>query len=34
VLVDTLATVAQAEALAAWVALHHRNLTTIYVTRL
>jgi glyoxylase-like metal-dependent hydrolase (beta-lactamase superfamily II) len=32
VLVDTLATVAEAEALADWVALHHRNLTTIYVT--
>ena len=32
VLVDTLATVAEAEALANWVALHHRNLTTIYVT--
>jgi len=32
VLVDTLATVAEAEALANWVALHHRNLTTIYIT--
>jgi glyoxylase-like metal-dependent hydrolase (beta-lactamase superfamily II) len=32
VLVDTLATVAEAEALADWVGLHHRNLTTIYVT--
>jgi glyoxylase-like metal-dependent hydrolase (beta-lactamase superfamily II) len=32
VLVDTLATVAEAEALASWVALHHRNLTTIYIT--
>jgi glyoxylase-like metal-dependent hydrolase (beta-lactamase superfamily II) len=32
VLVDTLATVAEAEALADWVALHHRNLTIIYVT--
>src|SRR5690242_8680295 len=32
VLVDTLTTVAEAEALAAWVALHHRNLTTIYIT--
>jgi ribonuclease BN (tRNA processing enzyme) len=32
VLVDTLTTVAQAEALADWVGLHHRNLTTIYVT--
>jgi glyoxylase-like metal-dependent hydrolase (beta-lactamase superfamily II) len=27
-----LTTVAEAEALADWVALHHRNLTTIYVT--
>jgi glyoxylase-like metal-dependent hydrolase (beta-lactamase superfamily II) len=32
VLVDTLATVAEAEALADWGALHHRNRTTIYVT--
>jgi glyoxylase-like metal-dependent hydrolase (beta-lactamase superfamily II) len=32
VLVDTLLTVAEAEALANWVALHHRNLTTIYIT--
>ncbi|MGB9252189.1 MAG: MBL fold metallo-hydrolase [Mycobacterium sp.] len=32
VLVDTRATVAEAEALADWVALHHRNLTTIYIT--
>jgi glyoxylase-like metal-dependent hydrolase (beta-lactamase superfamily II) len=32
VLVDTLTTVAEATALADWVALHHRNLTTIYVT--
>src|SRR6187200_1486753 len=32
VLVDTLSTVAEAEALADWVALHHRNLTTIYIT--
>jgi glyoxylase-like metal-dependent hydrolase (beta-lactamase superfamily II) len=32
VLVDTLTTVAEAEALADWVGLHHRNLTTIYVT--
>lgn len=32
VLVDTLSTVAEAEALANWVALHHRNLTTIYIT--
>jgi glyoxylase-like metal-dependent hydrolase (beta-lactamase superfamily II) len=32
VLVDTLATVAEAEALANWVALHHRNLKTIYIT--
>ena len=32
VLVDTLTTVAEATALADWVALHHRNLTTIYIT--
>jgi glyoxylase-like metal-dependent hydrolase (beta-lactamase superfamily II) len=32
VLVDALTTVAEASALAGWVALHHRNLTTIYVT--
>jgi glyoxylase-like metal-dependent hydrolase (beta-lactamase superfamily II) len=32
VLVDTLTTAAEAEALASWVALHHRNLTTIYIT--
>lgn len=32
VLIDALATVAEAEALADWVALHHRNLTTIYIT--
>jgi glyoxylase-like metal-dependent hydrolase (beta-lactamase superfamily II) len=32
VLVDTLTTVAEAEALAAWVAMHRRNLTTIYIT--
>jgi glyoxylase-like metal-dependent hydrolase (beta-lactamase superfamily II) len=32
VLVDTQTTVAEAEALADWVALHHRNLATIYVT--
>ena len=32
VLVDTLTTAAEAEALAAWVRLHHRNLTTIYIT--
>ncbi|MCW2649170.1 MAG: hypothetical protein JWR32_146 [Mycobacterium sp.] len=31
-LVDTLTTVAEATALADWVALHHRNLTTIYIT--
>ena len=30
-LIDTLTTVAEAEALANWVALHHRNLTTIYI---
>lgn len=32
VLVDTLMTVAETEALANWVALHHRNLVTIYIT--
>lgn len=32
VLVDALTTVAEAEALADWVALHRRNLTTIYIT--
>ncbi|MFC9351815.1 MBL fold metallo-hydrolase [Arthrobacter sp. NPDC057013] len=32
VLVDPLTTVTEAEALAAWVNLHHRNLTTIYIT--
>ena len=32
VLVDSLGTVAEAEALANWVALHHRNLTAIYIT--
>ncbi|MBD3004227.1 MBL fold metallo-hydrolase [Streptomyces sp. 5-10] len=32
VLVDPLTTVAEAEALAAWVKLHNRNLTTIYIT--
>ena len=32
VLVDTLTTVAEAEALGCWVALHNRNLTTIYIT--
>ncbi|MFE9927999.1 MBL fold metallo-hydrolase [Streptomyces sp. NPDC005533] len=32
VLVDTLTTADEAEALAAWVQLHHRNLTTIYIT--
>jgi glyoxylase-like metal-dependent hydrolase (beta-lactamase superfamily II) len=32
VLVDVMATVAEAEALAAWVALHNRNLETIYIT--
>ena len=32
VLVDTLMTVGETEALADWVALHHRNLATIYVT--
>ncbi|MEV4127276.1 MBL fold metallo-hydrolase [Nocardia sp. NPDC049707] len=32
VLVDALHTVAEATALADWVGLHHRNLTTIYIT--
>jgi glyoxylase-like metal-dependent hydrolase (beta-lactamase superfamily II) len=32
VLVDALTTVAEADALADWVALHHRNLRTIYIT--
>src|ERR1700722_12371896 len=32
VLVDTLMTVAETEALANWVALHHRDLVTIYIT--
>lgn len=32
VLVEALTTTAEAEALANWVALHHRNLTTIYIT--
>src|ERR1700761_3720276 len=32
VLVDALTTVAEAEALANWVALHNRNLETIYIT--
>ncbi len=32
VLVDALTTVAEATALADWVSLHHRNLTTIYIT--
>jgi glyoxylase-like metal-dependent hydrolase (beta-lactamase superfamily II) len=32
VLVDAMGTVAEAEALADWVALHDRNLTTIYIT--
>src|ERR1700730_9097726 len=32
VLVDPLTTVFEAEALAAWVALHHRNLKIIYIT--
>ena len=31
-LVDTLTTAAEAEALTNWVALHHRTLTTIYIT--
>jgi len=32
VLVDAMMTVAEAEALADWVALHDRNLETIYIT--
>src|SRR5579863_7711790 len=32
VLVDAMGTVAEAEALAGWIALHHRNLETIYIT--
>ena len=32
VLVDAMATVSEAEALADWVALHNRNLETIYIT--
>jgi glyoxylase-like metal-dependent hydrolase (beta-lactamase superfamily II) len=32
VLVDAMTTVAEAEALAAWIALHDRNLETIYIT--
>ena len=32
ILIDTLTTTAEAGALASWVALHHRNLTTIYIT--
>src|SRR5271154_316906 len=32
VLVDAMLTVAEAEALADWVALHNRNLQTIYIT--
>src|ERR1700722_4655483 len=32
VLVDAMGTVAEGEALAAWVALHNRNLETIYIT--
>src|SRR6202790_2431827 len=31
-LVDAMGTVAEAEALADWVALHNRNLETIYIT--
>jgi hypothetical protein len=33
VLVDAMTTVAEAEALAAWIALHNRNLETIYYAR-
>src|SRR5216683_389653 len=32
VLVDAMGTVAEGEALAAWIALHNRNLETIYIT--
>jgi glyoxylase-like metal-dependent hydrolase (beta-lactamase superfamily II) len=32
VLVDAMTTVAEAEALADWIALHKRNLETIYIT--
>jgi glyoxylase-like metal-dependent hydrolase (beta-lactamase superfamily II) len=32
VLIDPLTTVSEATALAEWVSLHHRNLTTVYVT--
>jgi glyoxylase-like metal-dependent hydrolase (beta-lactamase superfamily II) len=32
VLVDAMCTVAEAEALASWIALHNRNLETIYIT--
>lgn len=32
VLVDAMTTVAEAEALAGWIALHNRNLETIYIT--
>ena len=32
VLVDAMTTVAEAEALAGWIALHNRNLQTIYIT--
>jgi glyoxylase-like metal-dependent hydrolase (beta-lactamase superfamily II) len=32
VLVDAMGTVAEAEALASWIALHNRNLETIYIT--
>jgi hypothetical protein len=31
-LVDAMTTVAEAEALADWIALHNRNLETIYIT--
>ena len=32
VLIDPLTTAAEAEALAQWVELHHRNLETVYIT--
>jgi hypothetical protein len=33
VLVDAMTTVSEAEALSAWIALHNRNLETIYISR-
>jgi hypothetical protein len=34
VLVEVMMTAAESEALADWVALHNRNLETIYITRI